>query len=48
VAREAVLVDFVGSVEFVEIREAVVACRNPEDDQYLALAMNGGADCIVT
>jgi predicted nucleic acid-binding protein len=33
---------------FVEISETIVACRDPKDDQYLALAINGGAECIVT
>ncbi len=46
--REVVLNDFARSVEFVAIRESIVACRDPKDDQYLALAVNGGAACIVT
>jgi uncharacterized protein len=46
--RETVLSDFAANAEFVEIRELIVACRDPKDDQYLALAVNGGAACIVT
>jgi uncharacterized protein len=47
-AREEVLNDFAINAEWVEIREPIVACRDPKDDQYLALAVNGNADCIVT
>lgn len=46
--REAVLLDFARSAEFVEIRESIVACRDPKDNQYLTLAVNGGASYIVT
>jgi uncharacterized protein len=40
--------DFAENAEFVEIRESIVACRDPKDDQYLSLAINGCAECIVT
>jgi uncharacterized protein len=46
--REEFLTDFAENAEFVEINEPIVACRDPKDDQYLALAVNGGAECIVT
>jgi uncharacterized protein len=46
--RTKLLDDFARNAEFVEIREAILACRDPKDDQYLALAVNGSADCIVT
>jgi uncharacterized protein len=46
--RHEVLDDFGKNAEFVEIKEPIVACRDPKDDQYLALAINGGAECIVT
>ena len=32
----------------VEIREKVRACRDPKDDKFLELAVNGEADCIVS
>lgn len=32
----------------IEIREKVEACRDPRDDKFLELAVNGGADCIVS
>ncbi len=32
----------------VEIREKVRACRDPEDDKFLDLAVYGEADCIVS
>jgi uncharacterized protein len=46
--REEFLRDFAKNAEFVEIQEAIVACRDPKDDQYLSLAINGRAECIVT
>ena len=33
---------------WVEIQESVIACRDPKDDKFLALAVNGQADFIVT
>lgn len=32
----------------VEITHPVEACRDPKDDQFLEVAMNGGADAIIT
>jgi uncharacterized protein len=46
--REIFLEKFVSFAEFVEISETILACRDPKDDQYLALAVNGDAECIVT
>lgn len=34
--------------ELVPIVTRVVACRDPTDDKFLELAVNGGADMIVT
>jgi putative PIN family toxin of toxin-antitoxin system len=34
--------------EFVTIVERVAACRDPTDDKFLELAVNGRADVIVT
>ena len=32
----------------VELTEEVRACRDPKDDKFLALAVGGGACCVVT
>jgi uncharacterized protein len=32
----------------VTIAERIVACRDPTDDKFLELAINGQADAIVT
>ena len=32
----------------VDIRRPVIACRDPNDDKFLALAVNGQADALVT
>ena len=37
-----------GEAELVTITERVVACRDPTDDKFLELAVNGHADLIVT
>ena len=37
-----------GRAELVPITTRVVACRDPTDDKFLELAVNGGADTIVT
>lgn len=34
--------------ERVEVRSEVNACRDPRDDKFLALALDGKADCIVS
>lgn len=34
--------------ELVEIRERIAACRDPTDDKFLELAVNGRADLIVS
>jgi hypothetical protein len=36
------------AAEPVEITERIVACRDPTDDKFLELAVNGHADLIVT
>lgn len=35
-------------VEFIEISEAVSECRDPKDDKFLELAVNGKAVCIIS
>lgn len=39
---------FVRDGVLVEIVERVVACRDPKDDKFLELAVNGKATCIVS
>ena len=36
------------AAELVAITERIVACRDPTDDKFLELAVNGRADLIVT
>jgi uncharacterized protein len=36
------------AAELVNITERITACRDPKDDQFLELAVNGRADLIVT
>jgi len=46
--REEFLRDLARETETVEITEMVQACRDPNDDKILELAVNGRADYIVT
>jgi len=49
---EALRVEFLAALlrdaELVAITEHVKECRDPRDDKFLSLAVNGKADCIVS
>jgi len=34
--------------ELIDIKESVIACRDPKDDKFLELAVNGNADYLIT
>ena len=36
------------AAELIPITEAVVGCRDPDDDKFLELAVNGRADLIIS
>jgi predicted nucleic acid-binding protein len=38
----------IARAELVEIKERIAACRDPTDDKFLELAVNGRADLIVS
>ena len=42
------LTQIMATAESVSITERVVACRDPTDDKFLELAVNGHADLILT
>lgn len=46
--RERFLRGLLQRARLVEIHDKVRACRDPKDDKFLELAVNGGADCIVS
>src|SRR4030042_6588623 len=46
--RERFLAALVLEAVFVEITENVKACRDPKDDMFLELAVNGSATCLVS
>ena len=46
--REEFLRDLAHETETIEITETVQACRDPNDDKILELAVNGHANYIVT
>ena len=46
--RQLFLLVFEQAVRFVDIKEAINICRDPKDDKYLELAVNGKGECIVT
>jgi uncharacterized protein len=45
---QAWLKKLMGAAELVTITERIVACRDPTDDKFLELAVNGHADLIVS
>lgn len=47
-ARNLFVQTVVDAAERVEITEAIQACRDPDDDKILELAVSGGAAYIVT
>jgi len=46
--REEFLAALVNRAELIHVREQISVCRDPKDDKFLALAVDGRADCIVT
>ena len=42
------LSDLLAAAELVTITDRITACRDPEDDKFLELAVNGHADLIVS
>src|ERR1700693_1211894 len=46
--RELFLAQIESAAEFVPILQSVRACRDPNDDKFLEVALNGRADVIIT
>ena len=46
--REQFLVLLLRQATLVDITEEVYACRDPKDDKFLELAVNGRASCVIT
>jgi putative PIN family toxin of toxin-antitoxin system len=46
--REAFLNQLVAVAEFIPIVQVVRECRDPRDDKFLEVALNGRADVIIT
>ncbi len=42
------LEDVLAAAEVVSVTERIVACRDPKDDKFLELAVNGRADLIIS
>ncbi|HEY0602504.1 MAG TPA: putative toxin-antitoxin system toxin component, PIN family [Herpetosiphonaceae bacterium] len=42
------LTTLLNEVEAVTITQQIVVCRDPRDDKFLDLAINGGANCIIS
>jgi putative PIN family toxin of toxin-antitoxin system len=40
--------ELMAAAELVEITERIAACRDPKDDKFLELAVNGHADVLIT
>ena len=46
--RERFLRSLLREADLIEIEQKIQACRDPKDDKFLELAVDGGADCIVS
>jgi len=46
--RELFLAQIESAAEFVPLIQLVRACRDPKDDKFLEVALNGRADVIIT
>lgn len=42
------LTNLFAKAESVQIHKSIAACRDPKDDKFLELAVNGNADVIVS
>lgn len=46
--RRAFVLDIVASSTLLRVSSRLAVCSDPDDDRFVELAVNGGADCIVT
>lgn len=46
--REQFIIALLKESLFIDINETIQVCRDPKDDKFLELAVNGRADCIIT
>lgn len=46
--RELFLTEFLRQTILIDISERIVACRDPKDDTFLEVAVNGRASALVT
>ncbi|CAN5566697.1 hypothetical protein BH23ACI1_BH23ACI1_23690 [soil metagenome] len=46
--REALLQRFAAVLEIVQVLQEVRECRDPDDDMFLEVAVNGRADVVVS
>jgi uncharacterized protein len=47
-ATHSWIISLLAGAELIEITESIAACRDPTDDKFLELAINGRADFIVS
>ncbi len=48
IERDLFLIWLAKSVRFIETTKRIIACRDPKDDQFLELAVNGNAKLIIS
>jgi len=46
--RESFIIALLHESTLVDITESIQACRDPKDDEFLELAINGKATCIIS
>lgn len=46
--RQLFLIGLAKTVKFIDIKETIIACRDPKDNKFLELAANGEAKAIIS
>ncbi len=47
-SRVEFLTQFASEAQFIDILSLITACRDPKDDKFLELAVNGRASCLIS
>jgi putative PIN family toxin of toxin-antitoxin system len=47
-SRNQFLVELLEIVEMIEIVNSITVCRDPKDDKFLELAIDGNANCLLS
>lgn len=46
--RDQFIADYTRSASIIDVTETILACRDPKDDKFLEIAINGAATYLIT